>query len=148
VVAELINELAQYEKLSAESRPDAAVLARDMAGLGGPVVEVLLATDTDTSEAIGFALFFQNYSTFLTQWGLHMEDLYVKPHYRGKGVGRALVQTVARSAVSRNCERFEWSVLNWNDLAINFYKSIGAVPMREWTTWRLSGDRLKEAAGM
>ena len=148
VVAALIDELADYERMTAQSRPDASALARHMAGLDGPTLEVILATDAETSEAIGFALFFQTYSTFLTRWGLYMEDLYVKPAYRGKGVGRALVQTIARTAVARNCSRLEWSVLNWNDLAINFYKTLGAEPMREWTTWRLSGDRLKETGSV
>lgn len=145
-IAELIDDLAAYEKLSHESRPDPHVLARHIAGQDGPSVEVLLAVDTDSHEAIGFALFFQNYSTFLTRWGIYMEDLFVKPDYRARGVGRALVSSVARIAVERGCDRFDWSVLNWNDLATDFYRNIGAVPMREWTTWRLSGDRLRQLA--
>lgn len=146
VVCALIDELAAYEKLSHESRPDPAALARHMAGSGGPRVEVLLAIDADTTEAVGFALFFQNYSTFLTSWGIYMEDLYVKPEYRGRGVGKELVRRVAQEAIERGCHRFEWSVLNWNDLATDFYKALGAEPMREWTTWRLSGERMRLVA--
>ncbi len=147
VITALINELADYEKLSHESRPDPSSLAEHLAADASPRTEVYLAVDTDTSETIGFALFFQNYSTFLTQWGIYMEDLYVRPAYRSRGVGRALVEQIARTAVARRCGRLEWSVLNWNDTAIEFYKRIGATPMREWTGWRLSGAALQDLGG-
>lgn len=146
VVCDLINELADYERLSHESRPDATALGQHMAPEASPRTEVLLAMDAETLEPIGFALFFQNYSTFLTQWGIYMEDLYVRPPFRARGVGQALVEQIARTAVERNCGRLEWSVLNWNDTAIEFYKRLGAVPMREWTGWRLDGQALADLA--
>lgn len=95
---------------------------------------------------VGFCLFFHNYSTFLAQPGIYLEDLFVKPEARGKGVGFALLSGLARLAVERNCGRLEWAVLDWNQLAIDFYKRIGAQPMDEWTTFRLSGDALKALA--
>ena len=95
---------------------------------------------------MGFALFFHNYSTFLAQPGIFLEDLFVKSEARGKGVGRALLSSLARLAVERACGRLEWSVLDWNELAISFYKRIGAVPMDEWTTFRVTGHALEELA--
>ena len=97
-------------------------------------------------EAVGFALWFHNYSTFLARPGLYLEDLFVLPDWRGRGVGAALLRHLARIAVERDCGRMEWSVLNWNEPAIGFYRSIGARPMDEWTVYRLAGDDLRRLA--
>ncbi|NNE34565.1 MAG: GNAT family N-acetyltransferase [Rhodothermales bacterium] len=138
----LIKELANYERLAHEARPDADALANHMRRHASPRVEAIVAIDTDTSEAIGFALFFPNYSTFLTGWGIYLEDLYVQPAYRGLGVGLALLRMVAALAIERGCERLDWAVLDWNDLAISFYRKIGATPMKDWVAMRLAGDSL------
>jgi GNAT superfamily N-acetyltransferase len=98
-------------------------------------------------EPVGFALFFHNYSTFLAQRGIYLEDLFVRPEARGKGVGFALLSALAKIAVERDCGRLEWAVLDWNQLAIDFYKRIGAKPLDDWTVFRLTGDSLKELAG-
>jgi len=142
----LINDLAEYEKLSHESVPDVNSLANHLDDNASPKVEAIVAEDTDSGEAIGFALFFPSYSTFLTRWGIYLEDLYVKPDYRGRGVGLALLQRVASIAVERGADRLEWSVLDWNELAIRFYRMIGADPMDDWDRMRLSGTNLKEFA--
>ena len=105
-----------------------------------PHAETVLAWAGE--QAVGFALWFHNYSTFLARPGLYLEDLFVLPEWRGRGVGRALLSHLARIAVERNCGRLEWSVLDWNDPAIGFYKSLGAAPMDEWTVFRLTGDSL------
>ena len=105
-----------------------------------PAAEVLLAFRDN--ECAGFALFFPNYSTFLAKPGIYLEDLFVKPHARGKGLGLALLTELARLAVERGCGRVEWSVLDWNEPSIGFYKKLGAVPMDEWTIFRLTGDAL------
>ena len=97
-------------------------------------------------EPVGFALFFHNYSTFLAQRGIYLEDLFVRPEARGKGVGFALLSELARLAVERDCGRLEWAVLDWNQLAIDFYKRIGARPLDDWTVFRLTGDALENLA--
>jgi GNAT superfamily N-acetyltransferase len=97
-------------------------------------------------EPMGFALFFHSYSTFLAQRGIYLEDLFVKPAARGQGVGFALLSELARIAVERNCGRLEWAVLDWNQLAIDFYKRIGAVPLDDWNIFRLTGDSLVRVA--
>ena len=102
--------------------------------------EVLIA-DWD-NKPVGFALFFQNYSTFLAQPGIYLEDLYVTPALRSNGIGEAMLSHIAKIAIERKCGRFEWSVLDWNEHAIRFYKKLGAVPMSDWTMFRLSGDAL------
>lgn len=142
----LIRELADYERLTHEARPDAAALHDHLRPEAQPRCEALLAEDAGTGEAVGFALYFANYSTFLTRWGIYLEDLYVKPSRRGLGIGFALLQRVAEIAVARGCRRLEWSVLDWNELALRFYRQLGAEPMDEWTTMRLSGPAL-EALG-
>ena len=109
-----------------------------------PAAEVLLAYLDD--ESAGMALFFQNYSTFLARPGLYLEDLFVKPHLRGRGVGLALLTRLARIAVERNYGRLEWEVLDWNEPSIGFYKALGAVPMDEWTRFRLTGESLNNLA--
>lgn len=145
-IALLIKELANFEKLAGEASPDAENLAKHLKRHASPRIEAILAVDTESKEAVGFALFFPNYSTFLTRWGIYLEDLYVKPAYRGKGVGLALLKMIASLAVERGCERVDWSVLDWNDLAIQFYRKIGAVEMRDWSTMRLNGDSLRRFA--
>ena len=97
-------------------------------------------------EPVGFALFFHNYSTFLAQRGIYLEDLFVRPEARGKGVGFALLRALARIAVQRGCGRLEWAVLDWNQLAIDFYKRIGARPLDDWTVFRLTGNALENLA--
>jgi GNAT superfamily N-acetyltransferase len=98
------------------------------------------------SDAVGFALWFHNYSTFLAQPGLYLEDLFVLPAWRGRGVGAALLRHLARVASEQGCGRMEWSVLNWNESAIGFYRKMGARPMDGWTVYRLTGDDLRRAA--
>jgi len=145
LIREFILELAEYER----ARPgEAPVTEEDIAEtLFGiePAAEVLIAYLGD--EPAGFALFFHNYSTWLGKRGIYLEDLFVKPRFRKHGVGFALLRDLARIAVDRNCGRLDWAVLNWNELAINFYKQIGAKHMDEWSTFRLSGDALARVAG-
>ena len=146
-IAGLIRELAEYEKLAHEAQPDVEALRDHLSAshLGAgttPRCEALLAEERTSGRAVGFALFFPNYSTFLTRWGIYLEDLYVRPEARGQGVGFALLQEVARIACERGCGRLEWSVLDWNELALQFYKKLGAQPMSEWTTMRLAGEAL------
>ena len=144
VVAELIRGLARYEKLEHE-----VVMTEDLlaAGLFGerPYAEVVLALDED--RPVGFALFFHNFSTFLGRPGIYLEDLFVVPEERGSGVGRALLEHLARLAVDRGCGRLEWAVLDWNRDAIAFYERLGARPNSEWTVYRLTGEALTTLAG-
>ena len=107
-----------------------------------PYAEVLLAEDDEA--VVGFALFFHNYSTFRGKPGIYLEDLFVEPPHRGKGIGKALLKAVAKLAVERDCARVEWSVLNWNEPSIQFYKSLGAETMHEWTVYRLQGEALRK----
>ena len=146
MLAGLIHELAAYEKLTHEAEPDVRALREHLGAEAAPRCEALLAEDRTSGRAIGFALFFPNYSTFLTRWGIYLEDLYVQPEARGRGVGFALLQAVARIAAERGCERLDWSVLDWNRLAIGFYEKLGAKPMNDWTTMRLSGAALRRLA--
>ena len=143
LILHLIESLAEYEKLRHECVATEDALRATLFG-EHPSAEVLIANIDEVPQ--GFALFFHNYSTFLAQPGIFLEDLFVKPEARGKGVGRALLSSLGRLAVERNCARLEWNVLDWNELAISFYKGIGAVPMEEWTTFRLTGDALKKLA--
>lgn len=142
----LILELAEYEKLLDEAHPDVDALREHLAPSATPRCEALLAEADDTGEAVGFALFFPNYSTFLTKWGIYLEDIYVRPSHRGKGIGFALLKRVAEIAVERGAGRMDWAVLDWNASAIDFYREIGATPMDDWTTMRLSGEALRELA--
>ena len=139
----LIRELAEYEKLAHEAVADEATLAAQLFG-DTPAAEVVIA-EVDGQPA-GFALFFHNFSTFLGKRGLYLEDLYVKPEYRGLGLGRRLMVHLAGVAVARDCGRFEWSVLDWNAPAIAFYRELGALPMDEWTVQRVTGDALRALA--
>jgi GNAT superfamily N-acetyltransferase len=143
-IAALIRALADYERLA-----DAVVFDEDTLGrfLFGEraYAEVLLA-DED-GEIAGFALFFHNFSTFLGKPGIYLEDLFVKPVHRGKGFGKALLVRLAELAVERDCGRVEWSVLDWNEPSIEFYRSLGAEPVDGWTTYRLSGRSLTGLTG-
>ena len=141
LILELIKGLAEYEKLSHEVIATEAGLRETLFG-PRPSAEVVIAYGSD--EPVGFALFFHNYSTFLGKRGLYLEDLFVRPEWRGRGVGRALLTHLAKIAEERNCGRFEWSVLDWNAPAIKFYKSLGARPMDEWTIFRVTGDDLRK----
>ena len=143
LVARLIRELAEYERLA-----DAAVATEDglREQLFGerPAAEVLIA-EAD-GEPAGFALFFHTFSTFLGKRGLYLEDLFVRPAFRGLGLGKHLMAALARIAVQRDCGRFEWSVLDWNEPSIAFYRKLGATGMDEWTVQRLQGDALHALA--
>ena len=138
-----IKELAEYERLAHEVVADEAQLRATLFGVK-PAAEVLLAELA--GEAVGFALFFQSYSTFLAKPGLYLEDLFVRPAVRGKGVGGALMSALARIAIQRHYGRFEWSVLDWNAPALKFYASLGAMPQSEWTVQRLTGAPLQALA--
>lgn len=143
VILEFINALAEYEKLSHEAVASEDDLRKTLFG-ERPYAEVLIAEVE--SHPAGFALFFHNYSTFLGKPGLYLEDLFVKPDFRGHGLGRALFAELARIAMERDCGRLEWWVLDWNEPAIGFYKSLGAEAMDDWTVYRLTGSALKALA--
>ena len=139
VIVSLIGGLADYERLTDECHADPAALHAHLFG-PRPYAEVLIA-EVDAAPA-GFALFFHNYSTFLTMPGIYLEDLFVSPPFRGLGVGKSLLSRLAAIAVERGCGRLEWSVLKWNAPAIGFYEKLGAVPMEEWQVYRLTGEPL------
>jgi GNAT superfamily N-acetyltransferase len=143
-IVRLIRDLAEYEKLAHAVDLDEAKLRDHLFG-PRPYAEVLLAEDAGA--VVGFALFFHNYSTFRGKPGIYLEDLFVIPAARGRGFGKALLVELAKLAVARDCARVEWSVLNWNEPSINFYKALGAVPMDEWTVYRLTDDALRKLAG-
>jgi GNAT superfamily N-acetyltransferase len=144
VIAQLIRALAEYEKLSHQVVLREEDLVRHLFG-ERPHAEVVLAEEAGT--VVGFALFFHTYSTFLARPSLYLEDLFVLPEHRGRGHGKALLSHLARLAVERDCGRFEWSVLDWNAPAIAFYESFGAVPLKDWTVFRLTGEALTRLAG-
>lgn len=139
-IVELIGALAEYEHLAHEVVLDRDVLHAHLFG-PRPYAEVLIA-ESDAGEAVGFALFFHNFSTFLGRPGLYLEDLFVRPEHRGGGHGRALLRELGRLAVARDCGRIEWSVLDWNEPSIAFYRALGAAPMDEWTVYRVTGDTM------
>jgi GNAT superfamily N-acetyltransferase len=142
-IGRLIRALADYEKLSREVVLDEVQLRQHLFG-SRPYAEVLLAEEGPA--VVGFALFFHNYSTFLGRPGIYLEDLFVQPENRGQGHGKALLLALARLAVERGCGRLEWSVLDWNESAIRFYESLGAVSMKEWTIMRVTGEPLQSLA--
>jgi GNAT superfamily N-acetyltransferase len=143
IIAELIRALADYERLAHAVVLDEDKLAAHL--FGQPrYAEVLLAEEE--GEVVGFALFFTNYSTFLGRPGIYLEDIFVSPERRGHGHGKALLAALARLAVERDYGRIEWSVLDWNEPSIAFYRSLGAVAKDEWTMYRLSGDAIRALA--
>ena len=144
VILAFIRQLAEYEKLSHEAVMTEEILRQSLFG-SRRAAEVLLGYSGDLP--VAFAVFFHNFSTFLGRPGLYLEDLFVIPEMRGKGFGKAMLVELARIARERNCGRFEWSVLDWNKPAIDFYKALGAVPMDEWTIFRVTGEALKRLAG-
>lgn len=143
LVLTLIRGLAEYERLAHEAVATEADIRESLFG-ARPAAEVLIAETSD--EPAGFALFFHNYSTFLGRRGLYLEDLFVFPAFRGRGIGRALMARLAQIAVERQCGRFEWWVLDWNEPSIRFYESLGARAMSDWTVYRLTGEPLKRLA--
>ena len=143
LIAQFIRDLADFERLAHEVRFDEALLGDRLFG-ARPYAEVLIG-EIDGS-AQGFALFFHNFSTFEGRPGVYLEDLFVRPDARGSGLGKALLGRLALLAVERGCARLEWSVLDWNDPAIQFYKKLGAKPMDEWTIFRVDGDSLVQLA--
>jgi len=145
LVLSFIRKLAEYEKLSHQVVATEDLLREGLFGQRR-VAEVVLAYLDD--EPVGFALYFHNFSTFVGRAGIYLEDLFVEPHHRGKGVGKALLAYVANLAVERKCGRFEWAVLDWNTPSIEFYKSLGAVPLDDWTLFRLTGDALHRVASL
>jgi GNAT superfamily N-acetyltransferase len=144
LIAELIRGLARFEKLEHEVVMTEEKLADSLFGKRR-YAETLIAEDGGTP--VGFALFFHNYSTFLAQPGIYLEDLFVVPEQRGGGVGRALLERLAQIAIDRGCGRLEWAVLDWNTDAIRFYHRLGAKPNAEWTVYRLTGEPLRALAG-
>ncbi|MBI5285799.1 MAG: GNAT family N-acetyltransferase [Chloroflexi bacterium] len=142
-IAALIRALAEYERLAHEVTLDEGDLRAHLFG-ERRYAEVIVAEDE--GEVIGFALFFHNFSTFLAKPGLYLEDLFVLPEHRGRGHGKALLARLAAIAVERGCGRLEWSVLDWNEPSIQFYRALGAQPMDEWTTYRLIGAALHALA--
>ena len=145
VLLGLIRELAEFEHLLDQVQADERTLGNE---LFGPrrVAEVVLAEEG--AAPVAFAVYFHNFSTFVGRAGLYLEDLYVRPASRGRGIGRALIRFVAKIAVERNCGRFEWSVLDWNTRAIDFYRALGAVAMSDWTVQRVTGSALAQLGSL
>jgi len=144
VIIELIHALADYEREPDAVRLDRETLRGHLFG-PRPYAEVILA-ETPEGASAGFALFFHNFSTWEGRPGIYLEDLFVRPELRGHGYGKALLAELARLAVERGCARLEWAVLDWNEPSIQFYKALGAVPMDEWTTYRVTGQALRTLA--
>lgn len=143
LILSFIRELAEYEHLAHEVAVTEPLLREHLFG-ACRCAEVILGYARN--EPVAFALFFQSFSTFLGRPGIYLEDLYVRPAFRGRGIGRAMLRHVARLAIERRCGRFEWAVLDWNEPAIKFYESLGAKPMNDWTTFRLTGEALQRFA--
>jgi GNAT superfamily N-acetyltransferase len=142
LVLRFIKALAQYEKLPHEVTATEDILRHNL--FERKTAEVLLAFEGD--EAVGFAVFFHNFSTFLGKPGIYLEDVFVRPEFRGRGYGKALMVSIARLATERDCGRFEFSVLDWNKPSLDFYRSLGAVAMDEWTVQRMTRDTIKALA--
>ncbi|ELY4670093.1 N-acetyltransferase family protein [Cronobacter muytjensii] len=140
----MIYELAVYEKAPQEVVTTPDEIRETLFGEGSKTEALICETE---DKAVGYAVFFTSYSTWLGRNGIYMEDLYISPAFRGKGAGRALLKSIAQCAVKRRCGRLEWSVLDWNQPAIDFYLSIGAVPQSEWIRYRLDGEALLTFAG-
>lgn len=142
LILSFIKDLAEYEKMLDEVVTTEELLEEWL--FEKNKAEVIFALEGD--KEVGFALFFHNFSTFLGRAGIYLEDLFVKPEFRGKGYGKALLKQLAKIAVERGCGRLEWWCLDWNQPSIDFYLSLGAEPMSDWTTYRIAGDTLKEMA--
>jgi GNAT superfamily N-acetyltransferase len=143
LIASLVRELAEYEKLAHQAVATEADFAES---LFGPSPKAYALIVEHEGQPAGFAIYFYNYSTFLGRPGIYVEDVFVRPEFRRNGFGRALFKYLAQKAVAEKCGRMEWWVLDWNEPAINFYRGLGAVPMDEWTVQRLTGDALKSFA--
>lgn len=143
-IYDMIYALAVYEKAPEEVVTTAEEIRETLFGAANNIEALICEIE---GKSVGYAVFFTSYSTWLGRQGIYMEDLYVSPDYRGQGAGKALMQTIAHYAVERQCGRLEWSVLDWNQPAIDFYLSIGAEPLSEWVRYRLSGEALKNFAG-
>lgn len=142
LILDFIKGLAEYERMSDEVIADEKTLEEWIFDKNGAEVIFVLEGDKE----VGFALYFYNFSTFLGRSGLYLEDLFVYPEYRGKGYGKALLKKLASIAVERGCGRFEWCCLDWNKPSIDFYLSLGAKPLEDWTIYRMSGETLKNFA--
>lgn len=143
LILDFIRKLAEYEELLHEVEATERQLEKYLFG-DNPKAEVVIGEYED--KPVGFALFFHNFSTFLGKPGIYLEDLFINPESRGKGFGKAMLTYLAKTAKERGCGRLEWSVLDWNQSAIDFYKQLGAIPMNEWTVYRVTGDSLNELA--
>ena len=144
LILQFIQKLGAYEKLSHEVVATEAKLHKTL--FEQRMAEVIIGEYQGAP--VGFALFFHNYSTFLGQAGIYLEDLFVDPEMRGKGFGKKLLAHLAKLAVERDCGRLEWSCLDWNEASICFYKKLGAKPLEDWTIFRATGDTLREMAGL
>ncbi|MBW8382487.1 MAG: GNAT family N-acetyltransferase [Youngiibacter sp.] len=144
LILQFIKELAEYENLSSAVVATPEILKEWLFIM--KKAEVIIGEVNGCP--VGFALFFHNFSTFLGRAGIYLEDLYIRPEYRGRGFGKAFMRKLAGIAVERGCGRFEWSCLDWNKRSIDFYMSLGARPMSDWTGYRLDGDSLTELVGM
>ena len=144
LILKFIRELAAYEKLEDEVVATEKLLQEWL--FEKEAAEVIFPVED--GREVGFALFFHNFSTFLGRAGIYLEDLYIMPEFRGRGYGKATLRELARIAVERGCGRLEWWCLDWNKPSIDFYLSLGAEPMSEWTTYRFEGESLKKMAGM
>jgi len=142
LILQFITELGEYEKLKLEVIVNEEKLRKTL--FHQKMAEVIIGEFK--GEPVGFALFFHNYSTFLGQAGLYLEDLFVKPEMRGKGYGKRMFSYLAKIAVERDCGRLEWACLNWNEPAVNFYKKLDATALEDWTVYRLSGETLRKMA--
>lgn len=141
-ILQFIKELAEYEKMSKDVTATEELLKENL--FVKKLAEVIIAEEDNIP--VGFALFFHNFSTFLGKGGIYLEDLYVKPNMRNKGIGKILLKYLANLALERDCGRLEWSCLDWNEPSIAFYKERGAIPMDEWTVYRVTGENLIELA--
>ncbi|MFR1518284.1 MAG: N-acetyltransferase family protein [Clostridia bacterium] len=142
IILDFINRLAEYERMTADVVATETLLEEWI--FNQKKANVLFALEE--GKEVGIALYFYNFSTFLGRAGIYLEDLFVLPEYRGKGFGKGLLKKLASIAVEEGCGRLEWSCLNWNQPSIDFYLSMGATPMEEWTVYRLTGDTLRKAA--
>ncbi len=142
LILDFIKKLAEYEKMEKEVVADEKLLTEWL--FEKKVAQVIFALESD--KEVGFALFFHNFSTFLGRAGIYLEDLFVLPEYRGKGYGKLLLKTLAKTAVELGCGRLEWCCLDWNKPSIDFYESLGAIQLKEWKIFRLTGKTLNDLA--